>query len=182
MCVLIYLYYSLFLYAWFINKIYHITMSKRIHQTTSSFFNTQLQKYQYITLNYTIIKQESKKKENQECINGNSSSLLSRMSKGIYSKSKIGTFMEKPINLVQDIQKNIIGHYEIDQNQLAITHSRNEPKVLLQTLHFFLLANSLLCVRLVLYSNSLVAHYYLCSLSFLSHLRDFGLGIYLTPL
>ena len=35
-------------------------------------------------------------------------------------------------------------------------------------------AHVLLGICSILYINSLVAHYYSCSLSFLSHLRDYG--------
>ena len=42
------------------------------------------------------------------------------------------------------------------------------------TINFVLLAHVLLSNCLILYSNSLVAHYYSSSLSFLSHLEDFG--------
>ena len=54
--------------------------------------------------------------------------------------------------------------------------------VYLYTLYFILLTHVLLSICLVLYSDSLVAHYYSCSLSVLSHLGDSGWGIYLTPL
>ena len=52
--------------------------------------------------------------EKKECINENSSSLMSKMSKGIHSKRRIDTSMKKWISTVQEKSKIIVRDYIID--------------------------------------------------------------------